>query len=685
MKKVKLNFYSTLLMFALIPMVTMTVIVSIVLTSISTKELKLSTQNSIVSTVSEIGNSFDYNTETTKVIMRDFASAPIIIEYLKNPNDVSIKNEAQKYTVDFFSQLDGWEGIYLADWNSKIMTHPTETVVGKVMREGDRLKELQDSMLSADYGVYNVGIINSPASGELIMSLYMPIYDGNTPIGYIGAGIYVSSVVERYSDVSSIENETAYIYFVDHNGMIFSHPDETKIGKPIENEAVKKIVGKIQNGEHPAPACTEYLYKGIHKYAAYYVGENEHYIAVLTVDETDVLQPVKSLVLSSVLISIILVVVFTVICIVITRKIAKPLCQIAKVTHELSQGNVDIDVNVTSHIAEIIQIRDATITLQNALHEAIGSVNTSAKVLSNVIIDVDEKTENNVEHISSINSAVDEVAQASQQVAENAQNMAVQANVMETHINKLVKCASSLKGSSELIYSSNNDATKQVETVLNASKESVIAVQDITEKVRQTNEAINNINECIIVIEDISNETNLLSLNASIEAARAGEVGRGFSVVAEEIRKLADSSASSAKEIKNIIETVKELSNITVLSAENVSSIIESEQKHIFDTQRKFDDLSKAVNDSMIQIEEIKEMTDNLNGVKDELVNSTNELGTMSEELGASAQEVSSSCHTVTEACEDTQARTEEMRTIDEQMLEVISFFHFDNHDEDDV
>ena len=178
-----LNMRLTLIMMAVIPMVVVALILSIVVISISSKELKVSTHNSLVEVIERVGSTFDYSTEENKITMRAFAEAPVIKEFLKNPNDAELAEKAEAYTQNYFSKLEGWEGIYLADWNSKVLTHPAPPVVGRVMREGDALKSLQDAMLAASDGVYNVGIITSPASGELIMSMYMPVMDGSTPIG----------------------------------------------------------------------------------------------------------------------------------------------------------------------------------------------------------------------------------------------------------------------------------------------------------------------------------------------------------------------------------------------------------------------------------------------------------------------------------------------------------------------
>jgi methyl-accepting chemotaxis protein len=214
-----------------------------------------------------------------------------------------------------------------------------------------------------------------------------------------------------------------------------------------------------------------------------------------------------------------------------------------------------------------------------------------------------------------------------------------------------------------------------MKSVYAGANESVEAMQNINDKITETNSAIGEIGSAVQAIESIAAQTNLLSLNASIEAARAGEAGRGFAVVADEIRSLADSSAESAKEIKQIIENVIAISNGTVEISNRVFDVINKEQSDIEQAQEKFNVLSDSVEDSISKIDVIRDMTYQLDSIKVDLANTTTELGAISEELGASAQEVAASCQTVTNACTDTQDSTAKMRGINEDMSAAIEFF----------
>ncbi|MCR4792548.1 MAG: methyl-accepting chemotaxis protein [Lachnospiraceae bacterium] len=666
----------TLILFALLPLVVSSIIIASITVTKSKNEIEDNTHESFIQVITDIGSSFDTIVENNEEILKGYSAAPIVTEVLLNPDDPELVGKAEQYTLDYFGTLEGWEGIYIATWETQVVAHPAAPVIGRVLREGDSLKALQNSMLSAD-GVYNTGIMESPASGQIIMSMYYPVMHDGTPIGFVGCGFYVQDIAAKLSDVTALDYSSAYVYFVDSNGTMLYHPNEEKIGNPVENEAVKSLVSQIGNGAHPAPDVITYNFKGADKYAGYYIGANENYIAVLTADKSDVLSAIKKIQKITLFITLICIIVFGGAALYVERLISTPLIKTSKSLDELSTGNVATNCEAVSKLNETVTLINSFHALQDALSSSMGSVKEAAEALDQAIVNVDEKTGDNVESVSQINTAVNEVAETSQSVAENAQIMAEKAVELGTSIEALHENVGVLYEASQTIKNANNDATVCMKSVYAGANQSVQAMKEITDKIGETNSAITDIVSAIQAIESIAAQTNLLSLNASIEAARAGEAGRGFAVVADEIRALADSSAESAKEIKRIIENVIAQSKGTVDISNRVSEVVTKEQEDIEKAQEKFNVLSDSVEASISEIDTIRQMTGTLDSIKSELTNATSELGAISEELGASAEEVAASCQTVTDACADTQNSTSEMRNVNEDMTRAISFFRF--------
>lgn len=674
MKSRTISFYTILLLLVLVPTITVSISLSIVMYNMTSREIRDSMNNSMVSYITEMGIAYDNTTETAKTIMRTFASNPDVISYLKNQDDTELGEKVQEYTKNYFGQLDGWEGIYLASWESKVLSHPTDSVVGRVMREGDRLKQLQDSMLSSD-GVYNVGIINSPASGQLIMSMYMPVMDGNVPLGYVGAGTYVHDNIRPLDNADNIGLESAYTYVVDNQGTILYHPDSGKVGGMSENEALLEVLANLGNADSKNTGTISYVYNGVKKHAAYYVGEEQHYVAVFTTDEREILTNTKRNLNIMVISAGVLILFFSALAFIISKLIVKPLKKMVNVIEALSKGNTDVNTDVRTVVTESRNIRDSATDFKGALRGALGAVKNASLVLKDSIDDVRAKTVDNTDKVNQINTAISEISQTSQNVAQNAQDITEQTITLSDKIDILFKNVAELDKSAGLIKTNNENAAAQMSIVMAAAQSSVDAVDGIAEKIQETNLAIDEISKCVSVIEEISSQTNLLSLNASIEAARAGEAGKGFAVVAEEIRHLSDSTAESAQEIKQIIEKVVKLSEVTVDYANKVVRTTEEEQQNISDTQQQFAILSDAVTNSLDNIYDIKNVTDILENIKSHLVTATSNLGAIAEELGASAQEASANCHTVAQTCNDTELSTRMMQKADKDMMDDIEFF----------
>ena len=658
MKSRTISFHMILLLLVLVPTITVSMSLSVVMYNMTSRELRASMNNSMVSYITEMGIAYDNTTETAKTIMGTFASNPDVISYLKNQDDIELGEKVQEYTKNYFGKLDGW----------------TDSVVGRVMREGDRLKQLQDSMLSSN-GVYNVGIINSPASGQLIMSMYMPVMDGNVPLGYVGAGTYVHDNIRPLDNADNIGLESAYTYVVDNHGTILYHPDSGKVGGMSENEALLEVLANLGNADSKKTGTISYVYNGVKKHAAYYVGEEQHYVAVFTADDREILTNTKRNLNIMVISAGVLILFFSALAFIISKLIVKPLKKMVKVIEALSKGNTDVNTDVRTVVTESRNIRDSATDFKGALREALGAVKNASLVLKDSIDDVRAKTVDNTDKVNQINTAISEISQTSQNVAQNAQDITEQTITLSDKIDILFKNVAELDKSAGLIKTNNENAAAQMSIVMAAAQSSVDAVDGIAEKIQETNLAIDEISKCVSVIEEISSQTNLLSLNASIEAARAGEAGKGFAVVAEEIRHLSDSTAESAQEIKQIIEKVVKLSEVTVDYANKVVRTTEEEQQNISDTQQQFAILSDAVTNSLDNIYDIKNVTDILENIKSHLVTATSNLGAIAEELGASAQEASANCHTVAQTCNDTELSTRMMQKADKDMMDDIEFF----------
>ena len=244
-----------------------------------------------------------------------------------------------------------------------------------------------------------------------------------------------------------------------------------------------------------------------------------------------------------------------------------------------------------------------------------------------------EKIFDSMEHVSgSTNAAVEEIIGNTEVQAEKVRNISEMTDSIASVIEQIYQNMANLKQSAETALQCNDHASGIMKELIQISKESSRAMDEVSEQTRKTNESAQEIRQVTEIIAGISSQTNLLALNASIEAARAGENGKGFAVVAEQIRELADQSRESTEKIHKIVSDLIGNSNISVETAGTVSEAFNRQNDKIKETETIFGTLNEELGKVGSIIEEVSGKVSELEGHKNVIADAVEDLNRFSDQ-----------------------------------------------------
>ncbi|WP_409343030.1 methyl-accepting chemotaxis protein [Paenibacillus sp. MBLB4367] len=309
----------------------------------------------------------------------------------------------------------------------------------------------------------------------------------------------------------------------------------------------------------------------------------------------------------------------------LTRSITKPLALVTESIGEVAKGNLTIAHVEVRNKDELGRLADSTNQMLDSLKRVIGRVLSSSQ---------------------NVAAAAEEISASTQEIASGASN---QSNSAQT-VNELFKELSAAIHSVAFSAEAAADASMQAKDVaIDGGKtidSTMQAMATLEKQMGLLQDDSGKIGSIISVIDDIADQTNLLALNAAIEAARAGEQGKGFAVVADEVRKLAERSGNATKEIASII---KGMQANTGSSAEAVALAV-SLSKQI---EAALKQIMSQVNDSAAQVNEIAAASEQQSAQSSEVLSSVEAIAATSEEAAAAAEETASASQSLAQLAEE--------------------------------
>lgn len=485
----------------------------------------------------------DYVTSAEEYL-KAFALSGEVQHLLKNPDDPELLRRAQQYTVDFSNIKGIFEGLYIADTNTYVLTHTAKEAIGITTRKGEDAETFRNTIL-ATKDLTNLGIMQSPGTGNMVISIYCPIYDGSTCIGFVGTGVYADRLMDALLDLE-LKNlpENNYVFMNAHTGIYLYHVDESLLNTQVKEKGHLTIIAQAQKTNDTKPVMYTYRNeKGRKQLAVYKYLPDREWIFMVQADSSKVY---SSVIIVGILMGIACAVVAALLLYatrIILSKTGRELMIVENAISELSKFNLTADTGLESFYGrkdEIGMIADATHNVCRHLKAAFEDIERILSEIADGNLTVDVK-KNETYYIGDLNM---------------------------------------LTGSLQTIRSKLTKVLKEISSVSN---------QVNTEA------------------EQVLSRADAMSHGAAEQTT--GEAGKGFAVVADEVRILAGQSAEAARNTTALIreavaavETGTQISDLTnqalqevVASAESVSDAVSSIFQSAGDQSSAIDQISQEL------------------------------------------------------------------------------------------
>lgn len=319
----------------------------------------------------------------------------------------------------------------------------------------------------------------------------------------------------------------------------------------------------------------------------------------------------KETVALSITVGIVLLIALIII-LVIGRSISTPIKRLNEVMQRLANGDLKVDVGMNDRRDEIGEMAQTVNVFKENAQEVERMKTEQVETERRIAIEKKQTMDNmandfegSVGHIVSVvSSAATELQASAKNLSEMSEQTSRQTSVVAAATEEASSSVQTVASAAEELSASISEINRQIGESTRVAANAVQEVKKTDATVSTLSEAASQIGDVVKLIQDIAEQTNLLALNATIEAARAGEAGKGFAVVASEVKNLATQTGRATEEISKKIVTVQTVSNESVIAIRSIGSIIEQIDqitKTIADALRQQDAATKEISNNVQQ------------------------------------------------------------------------------------